>query len=71
MVLKETYKRGYLVKITNSKGTKAPVIVAEGVSGFHARYAKTNRLINVKGRGAESLARRLAKSGHKTVTIFD
>lgn len=71
--IKEKYgKDGYLDEVLNPKGDKAPVYIYQGVKkGFSARYTNSNRSLNVSSNNAESLAKRLAKKGHKKVEFWD
>lgn len=70
--LKSTYENGYLSSISNPKGKKKSVYVAEGLKGYSANYSKSFRKVrNSSGRSAEALARRLAKRGHRRVYIKD
>ena len=70
--LKEIKKGGFLKKVTNPCGKKAPIVIYQGMKpGFSAMYAKSGRTIPGSSRNAEAYARRLARSGHKKVTFRD
>ena len=70
--LVEERRRGFLQSVSNPKGTKKCAYVYEGMnSGYSARYSTSGRTINVRSRSAETLARKLARSGHKRVSIRD
>lgn len=66
------YKDGYVNKVVNLKGTKAPVEIYQGKKeGFSAQYKKSERELPDTDFNAEELATRLAKKGHKEVTFLD
>ena len=65
------FENNWLVKITNSKGHLAPVGISQtGHPGFTVSYDKPPyRQISWGHKKAEKLAERLAKKGHKVVTL--
>ena len=69
--IKESFSKGFLTKVSNPKGTKPAVYISQGKNGFTAKYTKSNKAISGSSKNAESLARKLAKKGHKTVTFRD
>lgn len=71
VTLRKQYKSGYLSKVSNPKGKKASIYIAQGRKGFSASYSKTNKGISGSSKSAEGLAIRLAKRGHKIVTFRD
>ena len=78
MALRKTYNKfGFLKTVSNPKGTKAPVTVAERINDSRGRMVKSNYTAYNKkrtvgyGKSAEKLAERLAKKGHKRATILD
>jgi len=65
-------RNGYLEEVKNPKGIKASVYIYQGMKpGFSARYVKSGRDIKMSGKSAESLARKLARLGHKKVIFRD
>ena len=74
--LKESYnKHGFLSRVSNTKGKRAPVRLTDTFKGWEASYMKSGRKVpgtkvsrKVK---PESLSKRLAKRGHKRVEIWD
>lgn len=72
--LKSTYKKGYLMTVSNPKGTRKPAYVAETLKGTTARYVGSHKNIGtIKGSAgsSERYARKLARKGHKKVSIWD
>ena len=77
MVLKSSYKRGFLKSVTNTKGKKARLVIVQrltgprGKGGFVAVYGKTGRFKQSAGKNPEKTAKKLAKSGHSSVSFMD
>lgn len=67
---KYSYKKGFLSKITNPRGTRNSVYIAETKEGYTARYTKSGRKIGFVKKDPEKYAYRLSKF-HKRVSIRD
>ena len=65
------FDNGWLTGVTNPRGTKAPVYIAQtSHPGFTVRYDRAPfTLLGYGYRNAEKLAVRLALRGHKRVAI--
>jgi len=71
-MIKEKYKKGFLMEVENSKGKKKDVYLAQGRDdGWTARYFDSGKKIGSSTMKAERFARKLAKKGHKKVMFLD
>ena len=70
-MIKKTYKKGYLSVLSNSKGTKKSVYIAERKDGFSAIYSSSGKTLKNKIKNPDKYAVLLAKKGHKKVSFRD